>query len=563
MTSTHNKFFIIIFFVFLYIVCGCAEIVAPPGGEIDSKGPFLVSSNPANQSVNVEIGNKIELIFSEDLSDLPKNKGIFISPLSIIEPKIKLKSNRIIITLADNFQENQTYVISLSLDIKDQRNNPLDSTNVIAFSTGPMIESNFLSGFVYDDKTQPLSNVLVGLFEPTDFSTIINYDSTSPIYLTQVDKNGKFEFRYLSKKNYQLIAYEDYNKNKFFNPKKERFAVTDRPINFDSEDRLDRLSMNLTKKTPSEIKILSVGLNTDNLIRLTLSGEVDSYYFENHPENISMMNLIDTSIILYGTGIIINDNQYTSELVFYVPDITEGNYFVKLYYSDDAQPAIFEKCTIKPSLDKINPTIIHVSPSETNIFPEDLMPKISFSEPIDTSKITAETFSFWNKDSSDKVEIGISWPNLLNVLIIPKKVNDGSKYLLKMTEFEIGDLSGNLIGDSLREYNFQTIDNDSLGEISGRINIKLAQKAEEDIILEFIAISTQKKYYLSADDEIFKIKVPSGNYLLRGFVDNNKNRVFDKGSVNPYTYSETSNFYLDTIRVRARFETSDIDFIIE
>jgi len=565
LTSIKSKsIFITFFFICLSIFLGCAEIVPPPGGEIDKTGPFLTSSLPASQAVNVDIGNKIELIFSETLGNLPDdNKGIFISPRQTVEPKIKLKSDKIIITLAENFLDNQTYVISLSSDIKDQRNNSLDSSTIIAFSTGPEIESNYLSGFVYDDNMQPLYNILVGLFKITDLSETINYDSTFPIYLTQVEKNGKFEFQYVSKKNYNLIAYEDYNKNKLFNPKEERFAVTDRPINFDSEERLDRLSLNLTRERPSDLEIISISLTRDNLVRLILSREINSELFINSTNNFIMVNLDDTSIVLSDAGIITSDKQYTSELTFYIPNLTNGRYNVKLLYSSDAPFAIFDNFELKLLQDKINPAVKSVHPSETYVHPKEFSPIINFTEPIDTSKVTSETFSLWNKDSGNRVEINVLWQNLLTAMITPVEIDDGSRYLFKITEFEISDLSGNLIGDSLLEYGFQTIDNDSLGEISGKVDMKLIQKAQDDIILELVALSTHKKYSLSADNGIFKIQLPSGDYLLKGFIDSNKNGVFDKGSLNPYIYSETSCLYPDTIRVRARFETSDINFIME
>jgi hypothetical protein len=562
LTSISNKNHLFIFFLIsLFITLNCAEIVSPPGGEIDKTGPFLINSYPSNQEVNVTVGNTIELTFSEKLKELQLGKGIFISPRQKAEPEIKLKSDKLTIILPDNFLDNQTYVISLSSDIKDLRNNSLDSTNIIAFSTGTKIDSNFLSGFVYDD-IKPLPDILVGLYEGTDFSSNINYDSISPLYLSQTDKNGKFDFQYISDKKYQLIAFDDSNKNKFFNSNRERFAVSDRPINFNSEDRLDRLALNLTRISPVELDILSIGLSRDNLVRVSLSNEIDSYIYQNSKNYFTLTNTNDTSIVLSGEGIIKSEKQFISELTFYVPNLSNGSYNAQLFYSDKYKPATFDSLEISIFEDKISPTIKLVEPIETLVEPDELNPIINFTEPIDTSLVTTETFSLWDSDGN-KIETDVSWNNLLTASIKASNVNDGSKYVLNITEFEISDLSGNVFGDSLREYNFNTIDNDSLGSISGRIDIKVLSKSKDKVILELFAISTQKIYYLPVNDGIFNLQLPSGKYFMKGHVDSNNNEISDKGMVNPYIFSETINIYPDTIRVRARFETSDINFVIE
>jgi hypothetical protein len=562
LTIISNKNFLFVFIlIYLFIFLACAEIVAPPGGEVDKTGPFLISSYPVNQEVNVKDGNTIELIFSENLKELPLGKGVFISPRPIVAPDIKLKSNKLTIKLSELFFDEQTYVISLSSEIKDLRNNPLDSTNIIAFSTGSKIDSNFISGNIYDD-VKPIPNILVGLYEVKDVDLNIYYDSTFPLYLSQTNNEGKFDFQYISDKNYKLVAFEDYNHNKFFNPEKERFAVADRPINFESDDRLDRLSLNLTKKLPGKLDILSVNLSRDNLVRVSLSSEIDSEIFQNNPDYFLLTNNVDTSTVLSGAGIMATEKQFTSDMSFFFPNLSDGIYNAKLYYSSEYGPATQDSIEISLFDDKIEPTVKLVTPVDLFISPGEFKPSISFTEPIDTSKITEESFSLWDKDSN-RVELDISWDNPFTVSITPSSVDDGSSYKLKMTEFEISDYAGNLLGDSLREFNFQTIDNDSLGSISGRIDIKLLSKSNDKVILELIAISTQKIYYLPVKDSIFNIQLPSGKYFMKGYIDSNNNSVLDMGSINPYNFSETISIYHDTIRVRARFETSDINFVIE
>ena len=141
---------IIITLTFAAILLNCAEVASPPGGEEDKKKPFLISSEPPNGEVNVPLGNRIILSFSERVLKA-SGRSIFISPRPLDEPKIKWKNEQVEIIFADSFQANETYIISLSSGITDLRKNNLDSAGTIAFSTGPTLDTGIISGTVYQD----------------------------------------------------------------------------------------------------------------------------------------------------------------------------------------------------------------------------------------------------------------------------------------------------------------------------------------------------------------------------------------------------------------------------
>jgi hypothetical protein len=61
----------------------------------------------------------------------------------------------------------------------------------------------------------------------------------------------------------------------------------------------------------------------------------------------------------------------------------------------------------------------------------------------------------------------------------------------------------------------------------------------------------------------FSLDVPPGKYLVSGFLDADGNRKLTPGTINPYRPSETQAFLVDTIAVRARFETAGVAFKFE
>jgi len=52
--------------------------------------------------------------------------------------------------------------------------------------------------------------------------------------------------------------------------------------------------------------------------------------------------------------------------------------------------------------------------------------------------------------------------------------------------------------------------------------------------------------------------VSEGKYKLGGFVDIDKNRKYSPGSLNPFVFSEPFIIQDDTLRVRKRWELSDL-----
>jgi hypothetical protein len=58
----------------------------------------------------------------------------------------------------------------------------------------------------------------------------------------------------------------------------------------------------------------------------------------------------------------------------------------------------------------------------------------------------------------------------------------------------------------------------------------------------------------------FRVDLPSGSYSLSGFIDSDNDGKQGRGGVWPYRLAETSAISTDTVKVRARFETTGIKF---
>lgn len=539
------------------ILISCAEIGPPPGGPEDKTGPFILYSTPATGSTNVEPGNSVTIQFSERVERPGGKKAVFISPRPSKEPKLKWKSDRLIINFADSFALNQTYIISLSTDIVDLRRNRLDSATGVAFSTGPSLDSGSISGAVFDGE-RPSAGVLVALYDSAWFSDGRPIDSIYGNYLTQTSAGGTFAFDYLPPSYFYLIAFEDRNRDERFNPGRERFAVPDREVSVSGQALLDSLSLTLTNRDTADLRIVSAAYSPESIVRIRLSSEIDIRALVRHPGRVLLRPVTDTLTEIGGQALLWREGQlYDSEFGIYAGILNEGVYVLDVVYDDGAPGLRFDSLRVKVREDKDPPTVVF-RPDARPQFLKKLNMRATFSEPLDSAKLTDATFQLFD-DADKRLSLSWIWSDPLHVNFISGEITSGARYRLKITEFEIADLSGNTLGDSLREYPITTLDPDSTGTISGVTNIGLVGREQAPVALSFTKIENQQTFDLPVEGRDFKIELPTGKYTVRGFIDVDSNRVRDLGAAVPYRLAESAMIHPDTIAVRARFETSGVE----
>ena len=306
--------------ILLFLVFGCAEVSAPPGGEVDRQAPRVIKTYPVTASTGVASSNEITFWFSEGITPPRAEKAVFITPRPKTEPKLKWKTDRLTIELSEPFEPNQTYVVTLTASISDWRNNRMDSSVTLAFSTGETIDSGSVGGVVFHNE-KPRRGLLVGLYESKDSHRSINYDSVYPSYLTSTAKDGSFRFRYLPNRHFQLVAFEDINRNEKFNSEREPYAVSDRAIDFDSGQPLDNLFLELTEDISDSVAIISASKTSDGLIKVRLNKAVRTSGID----AVSLTSAVDSTKFVSGS-FMQSLLELSAVYTFSVRDVDTGNY---------------------------------------------------------------------------------------------------------------------------------------------------------------------------------------------------------------------------------------------
>ncbi|MBI4720084.1 MAG: Ig-like domain-containing protein [Chitinivibrionia bacterium] len=533
----------------------------PPGGPEDKQGPFLAGSVPANGAIQAPIGRDVTLYFSEPVVPPLKGKGLFISPRPQTEPEVSWKSDRVVVSLADSFQANQTYIISTAADIVDLRGNKMDSSLVIAFSTGPTIAGGAIGGLVFDQSGKSKTGATVGLYRSTPSADSLPFDSIYADYISQSNAEGRFSFGFLPNEAMLLVAFDDRDHNERLNPVAEAFGLSDRPVAIGGQLDLSALSLTLAARDTTTPEIIGASYTPDGILKVRLSKEVDVSQIRAHPDQISLVSSTDSNWSKSAVAVSAESDRGTA-FSCYAGLLPAGSYRLLITFDSTREAIGFHNVTVSPGEDKTPPQLLRFSPDASPRMADEVVIEASFSEPIDTSALTSETFTLKQQPDKQLVPIRCRWQDPLTLRIEADSLFGGARYRMEVTEFEVRDLTGNALGDSLRAFDIRTISTDSLGSVSGTVEVAVPGREHDPVQLTFRRVEGKQEIVTVSDSGMFSIALPAGKYLLSGFVDSDGDGQPGRGSLMPLRYAETVATSPDTIAVRARFETAGIEFIL-
>tara|TARA_B100001057_G_scaffold494879_1_gene592472 strand:- start:341 stop:1378 length:1038 start_codon:yes stop_codon:yes gene_type:complete len=196
-------------YIAIIFLCSCANIVAPTGGPKDVKPPKLLEKTPTNKTKNF---NKLDVTFVfDELIQINDKNNIFFSPYSKDALKIDVIKNKLIVSFEKELIANTTYYMNLDKVIKDVNEGNIVKNLDYLFSTGSIIDTLTISGFVTDAKTsKPIEGVWLGLYK-NDMDSLL-YKQT-PMYIVRSSTDGEFSFSNLAKDSFYIYAIEDLDNN--------------------------------------------------------------------------------------------------------------------------------------------------------------------------------------------------------------------------------------------------------------------------------------------------------------------------------------------------------------
>lgn len=187
----------------------------PQGGPRDTIPPVVVKESPLSGTLHFA-AKRIEVQFDEyiQLADIQKN--VLISPPQQQPPEVKAIGKTLSVVFAEPLQDSTTYTIDFGAAICDYNEKTPLYDYVYAFSTGDVIDSMAISGWICDAETlDPISGVLVGIHSNHADSAL----STIPFSrVTRSDEEGGFTIYNMRAGAYRLFALDDISRDYLYQP---------------------------------------------------------------------------------------------------------------------------------------------------------------------------------------------------------------------------------------------------------------------------------------------------------------------------------------------------------
>lgn len=222
----------------------CAHVEAPNGGPEDKSAPRVAGIYPAQGSTEVSQELLAIIEFNEWVNDRVNFKHANISPPLSQPLQLESDGNRLYIRSIDSLSPQTTYTLTISTAIQDLRSNNMSKPFSLSFSTGVTLDSLNLSGYIDTENLSRLpQSTIVALYPVGQIRDSLPYlkqiiDSLNPqvglvplfrkelpMYLTEADTMGYFNFQSLRPGTYRIVAFDDKNSNRMIEIDQEQVGL--------------------------------------------------------------------------------------------------------------------------------------------------------------------------------------------------------------------------------------------------------------------------------------------------------------------------------------------------
>jgi hypothetical protein len=538
----------------------CAARGYPEGGPKDVIPPQIIKTMPLPDSTGIRKLSKVELTFSERMDDGSVNQAVFISPL------LKYKAgwsgwDKLILQVTDTLGSNVTYVVTVGSAAKDRQNNRMKESYQLAFSTGTHIDRANISGQVYGMSKQDVLYVYAYKLTAGDtLDPLIQYAD----YLTQPGESGLYMLNYLAPGPYRILVIEDLNKNLLFDLNYERIGIPATDVNLDSgSSTMTNLNFTLSKVDTTPPFITGARALNNRSVLLRCSETLRSF----SSDQILICDSLHTDTLQI-EALTANKDDHKQFFIYTEAQPKKTTYYLSL-------PVIVDSCGNVQH----NPQVTTFSTSEQidttgfrmpKVAPPDSASKLSlssavtleFSLPVDTTNLS-RAFSIQD-EQNNKLAGKWIWENLKKgFFTIDGGFKPGQSYRFQVLTRELRSVWGDTLADSTITRTIYTLSADEFGSLSGRYNSE--KPLPYNVFLDILSVRDRKKVkrvQLNADNTFQADLLTEGFYQLSGFIDLNKDGEYSTGSFFPFQFAEPFYMQTDTIRVRKRWETENIQFII-
>ena len=527
----------------------CAQVAQPPGGKKDTIAPKLVVSVPKIRQLNYA-GKSVELLFDEYVSSENLQQKVTITPQDSNTFIVKSLPTGVRLNFDKPLQPNTTYTIDFADGIKDITERNIAKDSKVVFSTGPTLDSLYLTGTIVDDESRlPLLGFVVGLFAATDTLPI---NRKRPQYFARTDSNGNYRIENVKAGPFRVYGFDDKDLNLVNNTAGERVAFRDSVLN---------LTRNYTDVNAVAFRgygkpRITRRERTDETLGLELSSGILDYRLRFTKPGDTLVSFLESPkmIRLYrpanrAAGDTINVTIAAEDSVGTVTELKERIYFSPL----------------KTRAKNRTPLTVQITPPPGEPIDNNLAFTLTFNKPILRHSINLINIGPDSTKPFQLTPAELTWSNNFSRLVIKRPTTRSrsasavpDSVLFRLQKGAFISVQGDTLARYLTKYTIA--DEDSYGLIAGRVSRPDAKFIVELLDKDYKVIRTA---YGTPAYSFGRLR--PGQYRVRLIVDANSNRRRDIGNVQKGLQPEVIIYHPGVeegglIPLKQNFELTDIDF---
>ena len=522
-------------------IYSCAAIAPPSGGPDDETAPKFMGSIPESGSTEF-MGGKVVLQFSEYLDKKSIDRAISISPEPENPVDIIYEDDEIHLSFPEELLLNQTYIISINRTLTDERNVALDKSIQIAFSTGSTIENGKIMGRVFGEEKYAVhlwklnSDIIDTLF----FS--------KPLYVSEADDKGFFQFNFLSTGEYGALAVDRNAAGLPINRERIAYGLGPQIVyNLSSNEVIKNISFMVQRETP-KIKLTHVDWKGPRWGWMHFNQPLNDISFEG-------VKIIDSDSSELTPNYYQDSSEKSRFLLTLNDTLNEGkvNLNIKKIVPNSGPPISNSAISFRVSNDPDSSHLYLLKPPLTSIINKDNkggpLLSVVFSKPIESFSDSA----FQMISDSDTILASMTKVNPMEFTFLPKKGwKEKETYRLLLFSKYLLPIEGKSFPDPIKSIDVISKKKIGYGTLLG--SLVGAQKLS---IIRLKLISKVPEFFVSdvdSNDEFYVNELPEGKYELMVINDSNKDKSFNYGTIMPLKKSEWFYISPDTFEVRANWE---------
>ena len=531
--------------IILHFIGSCAVIKPPSGGPKDTTPPQLVYEEPPSGTLQYK-GEQIRLEFSEYMDEASIEKGIRIFPNIEGEVSINTRGKILTVDFPDNLEENKTYVINLSRDIKDEHGVEIAEAKFLAYSTGDKIDNSSISGIVWSDG--PMS---VHLWRIIKQDSLENTFQTMPNYFTDASNKGMYNFQFLSAGNYLLLALDRSAAGLALDTRRMEYGLFwQKIIALDQDQSITDVNV-ITKKEQPQLRLQRGEWNANNWGKIVFNRPLndlhDDYsvilgYDDGTTESpVSFHDPVNPNSLIIIRS---NKSPISSKIRIQIKDI----FIDDMVFLDSASVSVIVPQDGKNHIGLIKPKeVVTITPTANK---DTVYLELKFSEPIPQWGLDYELY----KNDTISVSKRIVYINPMWVNILPQdNWKPRTNYTLKIFASDTLKNIGKMLQDSIITVNIKSTGYQGYGglyiPIAGQINSLLGA------VLHSIENPEQKNLsFVNSQQRLEFNQIREGRYTLTLFSDRNNDKTYTTGTAKPLTPAEWFHVMPDTIEIRTNWD---------